>query len=39
MEILNILMAFAALVLPFLVAWVIVSRQPHLPKHERKSKK
>ncbi len=40
MEILNILMAFAALVLPFVLAWVIVSypdsKSPS--KHIRKSK-
>jgi hypothetical protein len=41
MEILNILVALVALVLPFVLAWVIVSHTDakHPPKPVRKSRK
>ena len=41
MEILNILMAFAALVVPFLIAWVIVNHEAdkHSPQPERQARK
>lgn len=40
-EVLEILMALAALVIPMLFAWVVVNRlaTKHSRKHERKSSK
>jgi len=41
MEVLNFLMAIAALVVPLLFAWVVVNSlaHKHSRKHERKSSK